>query len=108
MKRKHKRFYERRAATLIEVVAGLVVVGTVLASVAIARGRFMRQWSDAERKLNAAREVDGMLARWIEMAPGALDVPARGTLEKTRGCVWETRSVYDADAEALGGRVVRL
>ena len=92
---------------MIEVVAGVVVLATVVAAVAIARGRFLRQWGDAERKLTAAREVDAMMTRWMD-APGALVVPSHGALEKTRGCEWAVQYVADPQAQTLGARVVRL
>src|SRR5437879_2341362 len=54
--------------TLIEVIAGLVVLAVLISAVALARGRLLRQWETAQKKTQAARAVDRMLAglgaRW--------------------------------------------
>ena len=48
--------------TLIEVLAGLAILGAVLASLSIARGRLLRQWADADKKLctgsNGSQETE--------------------------------------------------
>src|SRR5947207_3646711 len=104
------RFCRRRtrAMTLIEVLAGLVVLGTVLASVTIARGRFMRQTARAQQKLEAAHAVDTMLSGWLAGPPGAIPVPAQGALEGADKLIWQTSWRPNIAAENLGARVVRL
>ena len=59
---------KRRGMTLIEVVVGLVILGTLVASVAIARGRALRQYARADLQLRAARVADQMLSHWHEGA----------------------------------------
>jgi type II secretory pathway pseudopilin PulG len=94
--------------TLIEVLAGLVVLGTVLASVTIARGRFMQQTARAQNKIQAGHAVDAMLSSWMSGPPDLIPVPAQGALEGTSRLTWQTRWQPNPAAENLGARVVRL
>jgi len=93
--------------TLIEVLAGMVILGTVLTSVAIARGRFLRQWRDAEQKLVAGRAVDELIGGWMN-GSGAPPVPGEGTLGEMPGYVWRTRYVPSRAADELNAAVVRV
>src|SRR3954464_10234738 len=85
--------HRRAGVTLVEVLAGLVLLGTVLASVTIARGRFMRQWAQAEQRLTAVHAADALMARWMSGGPQAVPVPAQGQVDDLPGYVWRTRSV---------------
>ena len=102
----------RRAAgvTLIEIIAGLVVLAVLVCEVTLARGRFMRQWESAHRRTQAAEAVDRMLAGWIGGAgtEDAIPVPARGTLPGVEGCAWRTQWLTDAGATRVGAGVVRV
>jgi hypothetical protein len=90
--------HRRRGATLVEVLCGLVVLGTLLASVTIARGRFLRQWSIAEKRLAVAEALEPMLAEWVSYPSEA--VPREGMLT-AQGCVWRTTLVPNAAAAQL-------
>ena len=96
--------------TLIEVIAGLVVLATLVCALTIARGRFMRQWESAQRRTQAVEAMDRMLAGWIggAGAEDAIPVPARGTLAGVDGCAWRTQWVGDAGAMRVGAGVVRV
>src|SRR3954463_9256722 len=83
-----RRVAERRGVTLVEVLAGLVLLGTVLASVMIARGRFLRQWAQAEQRLAAVRAADLMVSRWIAAGPQAVPVPAQGLVDDLPHYAW--------------------
>ncbi len=98
----------RRGATLIEVLAGLVLLGTILASALVARGRFQRQWRDADDKLAAVRAVDELVGDWLRLPPGASPVPGEGTLPGPSSLTWRTSWRADAGAQRLGVRVARL
>ena len=95
--------------TLIEIVAGLVILGTVLASLAIARGRFARQWSAADRKLAAVRALDALVTEWMN-APGDGAVPLNreGRVADSRGLLWRTRAFRDPEARRLSAVIVRV
>jgi hypothetical protein len=94
--------------TLIELLAGLVVLGTVLASISLARGRFLRQWSEAEQRMQATRVVDRMLADWLGGPADRVPVPGQGTLLGMKQHVWRTTPRRDRAVEDLGAMVVRL
>src|SRR6267142_1532167 len=65
-----------RGATLIEALAGLVVLGTLLVSITIARGRFVRQRAVAEQKIAAATAVDALVSRWMAGNGSAITLSA--------------------------------
>src|SRR5438477_11640215 len=96
----------RRATTLIEVLAGLVVLGTVLTSVAVARGRFLRQWKEADDRLTAAHAVDELIGAW--MSSGGVPTPSAGSFTQLARVSWRTRYVQNRPAEQLGAAVVRV
>jgi hypothetical protein len=95
--------------TLIEIVAGLVVLAVLVSAVLMARGRLMRQWSESERKLSATAAADRMIAGWVggENAD-SIPVPASGRLEGVEGCFWRTNWISQPMAARVGAGVVRL
>jgi hypothetical protein len=90
------------------VLAGLVVLGTLLSAVLIARGRFLRQWTDADRRLAVTTAVDAMLQNW--MVDPAVNVPlnSAGALPGAPGFGWTTQVLNDRIATQLGVMTVRL
>ena len=98
----------RRGMTLTEVIAGLVLLTTVLAAVFIARGRFLAQWADADRKLAASRAVDSLIGQWLAAPPDRVPVNNDGVLGGVEGCRWSTRRVLQPAATRLGAKVIRL
>src|SRR6185437_1081783 len=81
----------RRAMTLIEIIAGLVILSTILASLAIARGRFARQWAEADRKLTATRALDALVAEWMQK--GDVPLNRKGVLPEAKNLFWRTRAI---------------
>jgi type II secretory pathway pseudopilin PulG len=98
----------RRGTTLIEVLAGLVVLGTLLVSIAIARARFVHQSADADRRLRATRAADAMLATWFAGPTPAVPIRATGALDGEPDFAWRTRIIASPPAANLGAVVVRL
>ncbi len=95
--------------TLVEVIAGLVVLGTLLAAVTVARGRFLRQWAEADRRLQATRAVDALLSEWLSGSPQAVPIRSQGLLAGgAANQIWRTQVIKDAAAAELGAIVVRL
>jgi type II secretory pathway pseudopilin PulG len=94
--------------TLIEILAGVVILGTLLVSVAIARGRFLRQTAEADRRLAAIREADALLATWMSGPPQNVPVGKDGVLDPAHNLTFRTRAIGDPDAARLGAIVVRL
>ncbi len=102
----HGRTY-RRGFTLIEVVAGLALLGTLLVSITLAKGRFTRQRAVADRQIQAIAATESLLAQWWQdlstfprqdtgEVPGAADLS------------WHTSLIDDADAQDAGAVIVRM
>ena len=97
--------------TLIEVVAGLVVLAVLVSSLTLARGRLARQSAEARTKLQATQAADRLLASWIggtTDGPDAIPVAATGPLQGAEGCTWRTTPRDDPAAGRLGATVVRI
>ena len=95
--------------TLVEVLVGLVVLGTLLAAVTIARGRLLRQWAEADRRLQATRAVDALLSEWLSGPPQAVPINSQGALiGGAANQIWRTHVRRDAAAAELGAIVVRF
>ena len=96
--------------TLIEILAGLVVLAVLISALTMARGRFLRAWSQAQRKLEATVAVDRMLSAWIGGGSGndSIPVPSQGSLNGVEGCTWRTNWVAEPGATRLGAGVVRV
>ena len=92
------------------MLAGLVVLGTVLASVVVARGRFLRQRALADRQLRATEAVDQLVSNWTGGGTSFDAVPrsASGSLPGVDGCRWRTTERRHPAAAMLGARVVRI
>lgn len=76
--------------TLLEVLAALVVLGTLMTGAMLAKSRYARQTALAERKLEAIRSVDDLLQGWWGEHP---DVPQAGHGTLAGGAMtWQTRT----------------
>ncbi|MEO1527310.1 MAG: type II secretion system protein [Planctomycetota bacterium] len=60
------RPHSRRALTLIEVIAGLALMGTLLTVVLVAGSKHASQLKQAERKREATRRLDALLTHWSQ------------------------------------------
>ena len=94
--------------TLIEVLAGLVVLGTLLVAVSIARGRFLTQWADADKKLVAIHSADLLLAHWLTDPIRNVPLSGAGPLAGAPGFYWRTVVLPDPASAKLGALTVRL
>src|SRR3954466_15939902 len=108
MRQRLRTFSRARAsgATLIETLAGLVVLGTLLVSITIARGRFIRQRAMAEQKLAAAAAVDAMMNKWMAGSGSAIPLSASGPLEGVPNLSWRTRVIENKPD--LAASIIRL
>lgn len=91
--------------TLIEVLAGLVVLGTVLSSILIARSRFAQQLATANLKLGAAQQIDALVEGWMDSPLGP---PPRSSGKFDERLVWRTREIRNNAARELRSRLVRV
>ena len=96
-----------RALTLIEVVAGLAILGTLLVAVLLTDARCRRQSGLARRRMDAVRAADALLAKWWT-DPGKFPRTAHGQLHPGSELAWRTLVIENEEIEQLGGQVVRL
>lgn len=54
----------RSGLTLLEMLAGLALLGTLASTILIGRGRALAQWSRASRRIEATRVTDELLTQW--------------------------------------------
>ena len=111
MSERRKKHFEsmpaprRRGATLIEVLAGLALLASVLAALLVAKGNLARQWEMSRRRCEATQAADALLMRWWQ-EPELF--PQSGDGEAPGGWRWHLGAVSNPEAERLGGRVMRL
>jgi len=93
--------------TLLEVVAAIAILGTILVGIVLARSRHVRQLARSERQGDAVRATDEQLARWWTR-PEGVPVDASGAIETDGSLTWQTHVVPSEPLEQLGARVVRV
>src|SRR5580698_4819347 len=94
-----------RGMTLIEVLAGLVVLGTLLASVAVARSRYMHQAALADQRAAAVIAADRLLNNWWGQSD-PLPRSASGQIDDRLS--WQTHVLVNPTARQMGADIVRL
>src|SRR4051812_18319241 len=97
----------RAGLTLVEVVAGLALLSTLLVAVLSTKARVTRQWAHAQRKLEATAAADKLLAAWWA-TPAAFPRRSAGTVPGDGGLAWRTAPVANEVVRPLGASVVRL
>ena len=92
---------ERAGLTLVEVVAGIGLLGTLLASLLISFSQQIRQQQRAQARLQAVQVLDRKLEEWYS---GTDPIPVReeGELGSDEKLKWKTSRVKDAQAERWG------
>jgi type II secretory pathway pseudopilin PulG len=93
--------------TLIEVVGGLALLGTLLVAVLLAKAKYTRQAATADRKLQAVAAADELLTAWRQDS-NALPRDGSGPAPGDRQFSWRTRTLANAEVASLGGQTVRL
>ena len=97
----------RRAITLVEVLAGTALLGTLLMAMIVANGRLIEQSSAAERRLDAYRILDELLDEWWAN-PEGVPREGEGALYGRPGWRWRTSTIDDPDAAELGGSIIAI
>src|SRR4051812_1146961 len=105
--RLHRRRTRRSALTLVEVVAGLALLATLLVAVLGTKARVTRQWAHANRKLEAVAAADRLLAGWWA-TPATFPRKSSGNVPGDAGLNWRTTPVGNDAVRPLGASVVRL
>jgi prepilin-type N-terminal cleavage/methylation domain-containing protein len=96
-----------RGLTLVEVVAGLALLSTLLVAVLTTKARVARQWSHAQRKLQAVAAADELLTRWWQHKE-QFPRQSSGAVAGDAGLRWRTTSLENPPLNALRTSVVRL
>ncbi len=89
---------KRPALTLIEVVAALALLATVVASVLVAQTRSMQQIRQADQRRKAAELAESLLTQW-RLNQTALDSPAQGTFSEEG---WSWKRQVERERVSLG------
>ena len=92
---------ERRALTLIEVMAGLFILSVLLVAVLAAQRSHAKQIAAAETKLNAVELADQLLQEWF-YAKNQVPI-ASGNVDSFR---WSTKVVRESGP--FGTSIVQL
>lgn len=96
-----------RGLTLIEVVAAIAILGTLLVGVVLAKSRHTRQAVLAQTKMQAVLLTDELIAGWWDSEEG-VPIASEGVLSEAHALRWETRLVSNREISSLGARVVRV
>jgi len=75
--------------TLIEVLAALALLGSVLVALLLARSEHERQWHAGRQRAEAVRVADELLTDWWDN-PGAIPREGRGEIDGHSGWTWRT------------------
>lgn len=104
----HKRSHYPRGLTLIEVVAAIAILGTVLVGITLSQSRHTRQLAAAKQQSAAAHAADELIADWWTTDAG-VPLEASGVFETDgRRYAWETRLRDNPQLARRGARVVRV
>jgi prepilin-type N-terminal cleavage/methylation domain-containing protein len=99
---------QRRGLTLIEVVASLLLLSSLLAGILVAYGRHARQVRRAQQRIQAVASADHMLADWFR-ASTRVPKASSGSVPGDKKLRWRTRPVNGTEPQtALDVEVVRL
>ncbi|MGA2230832.1 MAG: hypothetical protein ABSH22_08025 [Tepidisphaeraceae bacterium] len=91
--------------TLVEVVAGLALMATLMTSLLAVKARVIHQNHLAERQREAAAAADQLLAKWW---PNPKTFPRSSQGTAADGFSWRTQITPNSAAQAVGAQVVRL
>lgn len=94
------------AFTLIEVLAGLAILSSVLVGVVLARSEHSRQWIDAQHRLEAIEAADKLASTWWSQS--RFPAPGHGTTGKKTLFHWRTTRKTNRDLESHGVQPIRL
>lgn len=85
------------------------MLGVLILSLTIARGRFIRQRAQAEQKLAATAAVDALVSKWMTGNGSAIPLSSAGPLAGLPNHTWRTRILEtkpDLDASIIRLEVI--
>ena len=99
----------QRGLTLIEVVAGLALLGGLLSGILMAYGRHVLQVRRAQLRLQAAAAADRLLAGWFGAPESGLRRHGDGRVPGDKRFRWRTHPLETTEVQGVTGiQVVRL
>jgi prepilin-type N-terminal cleavage/methylation domain-containing protein len=101
------RCSRRAGLTLIEVIAAIVILGTILVGIVLSKSRHARQLALSRRKMEAIRAADRLLTQWWTGSQG-IPVDGAGEVPWDPTLRWRTQVVPNEEVARLEARVVRL
>ena len=96
-----------RGMTLIEVVVGLAILGSLLTTAVFAKARYTRQWNRANQQLEAIEMADALLTNWWT-DPTTFPRSDTGEASNDPQLVWQTHTMSQVGLDESDGQVVRL
>jgi hypothetical protein len=96
----------RTGLTLLESLAAVVLLGTVLVGLMMARSRHDHQIAATQRQNAAIAVADELIAGW--WARGDVPLNESGPTPADPTLAWATSVAPNAQVERIGGRVVRV
>jgi type II secretory pathway pseudopilin PulG len=97
----------RRAFSLVEVIASVLLVGTLLVAVLVAHRRAATQVRSAQRRLDAVAVLDALLEALRKPDAGDLQL-ARGKAPGSNPFHWRSTLRHETALDALGAAIVRI
>jgi len=98
---------DRPAFTLIEVVVGLVLMGSLVASAMVALASHQHSQRLARQKHLANRVAESLLTNWYELR-GQVPIREQGTVSMDGEWLWRTQPVSVQTVCGLPVNVIRL
>lgn len=96
-----------KGLTLLEVVAALALLSTLLVAVLAAHDRLAKQTLRGRLRLEAIDAADALLAEWTLTQP--MSIPgAKGRVKSNQRLYWYLSARSERDLEPLGVQVARL
>ena len=97
----------RDGLTLVEVIAGLALMASLLSTMVVAYSAHLRQHRTAQRKVQAVELLDKTLEEWRRIAQ-PIPVPSEGDFLGKPEFHWRTELVPNSTVQQFFGEVVRI
>lgn len=107
MRMNSTNYSPRSGLTLLEVLAAVAILGTILVGVVMAKSRHTRQMAATGRQDAAVRAADELIAAWWA-SPRGVPIGESGGCGADGSLRWQTGVVANKEIEAMGARVVRV
>ena len=98
---------QRAGLTLIEVIAAIAILGTLLVGIVLARTQHTRQLALATRKDAAIQAADELIASWWTNQEG-IPINSSGYIPTDSTFAWRTQIIPNPEIEQTGAQAVRI